>query len=66
MKNIFIAQHEVEKIHNASLDVLEKTGIFLDHEEAERILLCAGAKKDKGRIFIPRKLVEDALKKPKK
>jgi len=59
-----LTREMVQKIHEASLEVLERTGISLDHEEAEALLLEAGATKDEeGRILIPRPLVEQAIEK---
>ena len=62
----FLKKNQAEVIHNATLKVLEKTGIKLDHKKAEKLLLENGAIKDKeGRILIPRKLVEEILAKAK-
>jgi trimethylamine--corrinoid protein Co-methyltransferase len=61
---MFLPPQKAEKIHEATLKVLEKTGVKLDHEEAEELFLKAGAEKDQdGRILIPRKLVAEALAK---
>ena len=61
---IFLPESEAEKVHNATLRVLGKTGISLDHEEAEALFLEAGAKKDDfGRILIPASLVDEAVEK---
>ena len=55
---------EAVKIHAASLEVLERTGVKLDHQEATALLLEAGATKDdEGRILIPPPMVEEALEK---
>ena len=63
-KPMFLEEKDAAVIHKATLQVLEKTGIYLDHEEAEDILLSAGAKKDEyGRILFPSVMVEDALEK---
>jgi len=63
-KPILLTHEKAEQLHEASLQVLEGTGISLDHEEAEALLLEAGATKDDdGRILIPRFLVEQALEK---
>jgi trimethylamine--corrinoid protein Co-methyltransferase len=59
---MFLPKDRAAKIHRASLQVLEQTGIRLDHEEAEALLLRAGARKDRsGRVLIPGTLVEKAL-----
>jgi trimethylamine--corrinoid protein Co-methyltransferase len=62
---IFLYGELAEKIHEASLDVLENTGLSLYHngEESKDLLLSNGAKEDMGRILIPRKMVNEALEK---
>lgn len=59
----FLRDSEIEAIHDASLRVLEKTGIKVMSKEALDILINAGAiiKDDSGHVTIPRNLVEDAL-----
>lgn len=59
----FLTTEEIERIHNASLQVLEKTGIKVLSKDALDILKKAGAKVDYGanRANIPRQLVEEAL-----
>ncbi len=60
----FLTPEEIECIHNASLQVLEKTGIKVLSKDALDILKKAGAKVDYGtnRATLPRQLVEEALK----
>lgn len=59
---MFLDENDAEIIHKGSLRVLEKTGIFLDHDEAEKLFLEAGATKDDfGRILFPPSLVDDML-----
>jgi trimethylamine--corrinoid protein Co-methyltransferase len=59
---MFLPKAKAARIDEASLSILEKTGLRLDHPEAEDLLLDAGATRDsEGRILIPRKLVWDAL-----
>jgi trimethylamine--corrinoid protein Co-methyltransferase len=60
----FLSQSEIEAIHDASLRVLEKTGIKVMSKPALDILKKAGAKVDyeSNRASIPRNLVEEALK----
>jgi hypothetical protein len=56
--------HLAEKIHIASLDVLKRTGVKVDHAEALELLLDAGAiRDDEDRILIPPLLVEEGLEK---
>jgi trimethylamine--corrinoid protein Co-methyltransferase len=59
---IFLPKQKAAKIHESTLRVLERTGISLDHEEAEDLYLRAGATKDaENRILIPRAMVHEAL-----
>lgn len=62
MKSQFLDDNQAAVVHEATLQVLERTGIALHHPEAEELLLCAGARKEEsGRILIPRALVQTAL-----
>jgi len=63
-RTTFLLQEEIEAIHNASLQVLEKTGIKVMSEVALDILKKGGAKVDYGtnRVTLPRQLVNEALK----
>ena len=63
-KITFLSQDEIEAIHNASLEVLENTGIKVMSRKALDILKEAGARVDyeKNLAAIPRNLVEEALK----
>jgi len=60
----FLTQEEMKAIHNASLQVLEKTGIKVMSKQALDILKKAGAKVDyeTNHASIPRNAVEEALK----
>ncbi len=62
-KTTFLTPGEIESIHNASLQVLEKTGIKVLSKAALDILKKAGAKVDYGtnRAILPRQLVIEAL-----
>lgn len=63
-RSIYLTPFKADKVHEASLRVLEQTGIKLDHEEALDLFLSAGAKRDnEGRVLIPRKLVSAAQEK---
>jgi trimethylamine--corrinoid protein Co-methyltransferase len=49
-------------IHDASLTVLERTGLRVDHDEGTALLVEAGATLDpEGRVLVPRELVARAL-----
>jgi trimethylamine--corrinoid protein Co-methyltransferase len=64
---MFLPAKKAEKIDEATLTILERTGIKLEHAEAIEILLEAGATKDsEARILIPRSLVKNALAKAKR
>ena len=60
----FLSQDELEAIHDASLQVLEKTGIKMMSKKALDMLREAGANVDyeKKRAAIPANVVEEALK----
>lgn len=63
-RTVFLTHQKAKQMHEASLQVLERTGIRVWKEEAKDLLLKAGAKKDSDeRILIPRKMVEEALEK---
>ena len=59
----FLSQDELEAIHNASLRVLENTGVKVESKKALDILKQAGAKVDyeKNHATIPGDLVKEAL-----
>jgi trimethylamine--corrinoid protein Co-methyltransferase len=65
---VFLTNADLEKIHYATLDVLEETGVRVDQEDALRLLNDAGAAVNfKERIVkIPRGLVEEVVKKAKR
>ena len=48
-------------IHAATLEILEKTGVEVQHDGALELLAGAGAKVDGTRVRIPAALVDDAL-----
>ena len=52
----------IEKIVAEALDVLEHIGVFVDNEEATKLLREAGMKIKEHRVFITEKLVYDCLK----
>lgn len=56
-----LTQDQIRRIHEASLTVLERTGIQIRDSEARDIFIQAGAATDGDRILIPRAMVEDAL-----
>lgn len=58
-----INDYQIQQIHQATLEVLERTGIEIAHQQALEILHGAGARVDGTRVRIPSWLVDDALQK---
>lgn len=60
-----LTDDDVKRIDEASLNVLEKTGVFLSHPKAHEVLSGLGAKisDDKKKVFFPRDLINDMVKK---
>jgi len=58
-----LRQNQVEQIHEASLQILEKTGVDFHHPPAIEILSRSGAKTEGERVFFPPRLVEEQVKK---
>ncbi len=56
-----MGQQEREKIHVASLEILERTGVDVHDEKAVALLVKGGAKADGIRVRIPEHVVEKAL-----
>jgi trimethylamine--corrinoid protein Co-methyltransferase len=58
-----LTEHQVERIHQAALTILEQTGVQVEEPEALRRFREAGAMVDEAtaRVRIPRSLVEDAV-----
>ena len=56
-----LQKEQVEKIHEASLQVLSQTGIVLGHPEARDLLSANGAKFDINRTLLPTDLVKKCL-----
>jgi len=58
-----LTDEEIEQIHEASLEVLERTGVQVEESEALRLFKEAGATVDENRVRFPRSMVEDAIDK---
>ena len=58
-----INDDQISRIHAASLEVLERTGIKMTHPKGLEIFDGAGARVDGDRVRIPSWMVEDALAK---
>jgi trimethylamine--corrinoid protein Co-methyltransferase len=58
-----LTDHELNDIHQATLEVIEKTGLFIEADEALEVFDGAGAKIDRQNkiVKIPAQLVEDAI-----
>jgi len=58
-----INDQQLQQIHQATLEVLERTGVQVTHKKAKEILYSAGAYVDGDRVRIPSWLVMDAVQK---
>lgn len=56
-----LGPQECERIHNASLEVLERVGVEVHDERARALLVKGGAKTDGLRVTLPERLVTWAL-----
>lgn len=58
-----LSSDAIQRIHEASLTVLEKTGVAVEASDARERFKQAGAivNEDAGRVYIPRAMVEDAI-----
>jgi trimethylamine--corrinoid protein Co-methyltransferase len=56
-----MGQQECEKIHLASLEILERIGVDVHEERARQLLVKGGARADGVRVQIPEYMVERAL-----
>ncbi len=54
---------QIEQIHQATLEVLERTGVQITHPRALELLHGTGARVDGDRVRIPAWMVEDAIRK---
>jgi trimethylamine--corrinoid protein Co-methyltransferase len=58
-----LTQEQIQGLHNASLSILEKTGVRVLHLEALKLLVDAGCEVKNGNVVIfPRQLVDDAIR----
>ena len=66
LQNFFhmLSDEELNQIHGASMEILEKTGLRLDHPVALEKLASAGARVDKvrQRVYLSQDMVEQAFK----
>ena len=59
----YFSQKDMERIHQATLEILETVGVDFTYEPALEVLAKAGCKRDGLRVFFPPKLVEEQVKK---
>ncbi len=59
----YFSTAELEKIHEATLIVMETTGLNFYYEPARKLFARAGCKIDGQRVFFPKKLVEEQIEK---
>ncbi|MCB8814288.1 trimethylamine methyltransferase family protein [Desulfosporosinus shakirovi] len=58
----WVSEGQIEEIHFATLEVLERTGVKVDHPEALQLLKDAGCIVNENRVRIPSWLVEECLR----
>ncbi len=56
-----LSKRQIENIHQASLDILSRTGMIFEHEAVRDLLKKNGARVDGERVRIPANLVDQAL-----
>lgn len=52
---------DLQRVHDASLRILEKTGVIFHHDEAVRFLKSKGARAEGQRVYLSGRMVETAL-----
>ena len=52
---------ELDRLHETTVELLETVGVELEAEEAIAVFADNGAKVDGNRVFIPRKMLEQAI-----
>jgi len=58
----WVSESQIEEIHLATLEVLERTGIKVDHPEALQLLKDAGCLVKEHRVRIPNWLVDECIR----
>jgi len=65
-RNRILSQGQIQLVHEHTLELLERTGVWVQCEEALEILGDAGCDmRDPKQVKIPRKLVEEAIAGPR-
>lgn len=57
-----INDEQIAELHRATVEVLERTGVKITHPEALEVFSGGGARVEKDRVYIPRQMLERALK----
>lgn len=58
------AKHDLQVIHELTLEILQHTGVIMKGDRARKALREAGCQEERGRMFFPPTVVEEALKNP--
>lgn len=58
----WVSEGQIEQIHLATLEVLERTGVKVDHPEALQLLKDAGCIVNENRVRIPSWLVDECIR----
>jgi trimethylamine---corrinoid protein Co-methyltransferase len=56
-----LTQDQINQIHRASLDVLERTGLQVENERARELFRQGGARIDGARVYLSEQMVDKAL-----
>ena len=59
----YFSTNQLEQIHDATLTIMETAGLSFSYTPARNLFARAGCKIDGQRVFFPRKLVEEQIKK---
>ena len=59
----YFSKNELEQIHEATLSIMETTGLVFSYAPARELFAKAGCKIDGEKVFFPGKLVEEQIKK---
>lgn len=59
----YFSTNDLEQIHEATLNVMENTGLSFAYEPARDLFAKAGCKIDGQKVFFPKKLVEEQIEK---
>ena len=56
-----ISDNDLPRIHEASIDLLENTGVIFEHEEVLKIFKKHGARVEGKTVFIPETIAQAAM-----